>query len=64
MMLIPPIEELLTKVENRFSLCVLTSKRARQLIQGASTAVDVDTERVVAVAIDEIKDGKVGYAYR
>jgi DNA-directed RNA polymerase subunit omega len=63
-MLIPSIEELLTKTENRFSLCVLTSKRARQLIQGASTTVDVDTERVVAVAIDEIKDGKVGYAYR
>jgi DNA-directed RNA polymerase subunit omega len=62
MMLKPPIEELLMKVENRFALCVLTSKRARQLILGAASSINVDTERVVALAIDEIYNGQVTYA--
>ena len=62
MMLEPPIEDLLQKVENRFALCVLTSRRARQLIQGAATAVEVDTERVVSTAINEIELGQVTYA--
>ena len=62
MMLVPPIEDLLVMVENRFALCVLVSKRARQLIQGAATAVDVDTERVVSTAISEINLGQVTYA--
>ena len=61
-MLKPPIEELLMKVENRFALCVLTSKRARQLIIGAVSSINVDTERVVAIAIDEIYNGQVTYA--
>jgi DNA-directed RNA polymerase subunit omega len=64
MMLKPPIEELLMLVENRFALCVLASKRARQLIQGAASSMNVDTERVVATAIDEIYSGQVTYAER
>lgn len=59
MMLEPSIEVLLTKVENRFVLCVLTAKRARQLIQGAASTAMVDTERVVATAINEILNDKV-----
>ena len=56
MMLKPSIEELLRKVENRFALCDLVSKRARQLIRGTASLEKVSTERVVSAAINEIPD--------
>jgi len=59
MMLKPSIEELLRKVENRFALCDLVSKRARQLIRGTASLEKVSTERVVSAAINEILEGRV-----
>ena len=46
----PTVKELLTKVNNRFELVVVTSKRARQI---------VDAESPVTLAANEIAEGKV-----
>jgi len=52
------VEDCLGRVDNRFELVLLASKRARLLIKGAKPLVDSDNREVV-VALREIADGKV-----
>ena len=52
------VEDCLEKVNNRFELVMLASKRARQLYKGAKPLIDADNREVV-VALREIADGKV-----
>lgn len=59
MMVKPTVKELLTKVDNRFELVVVTAKRARQLADGAEKLTDVDEESPVTIAANEIAEGKV-----
>ena len=51
--------ELLTKAENRFSLVIATSKRARQISEGSEVLTDEDDVSPVSLAADEIAEGKV-----
>lgn len=60
-MINPSIVDLLNKVESRYTLVVVTSKRARQLIQGEEPLIDTDITKPVSVAINEINEGKVTY---
>ena len=59
MMVKPTVKELLTKVDNRFELVVVTAKRARQIADGAEKLTDVDEESPVSIAANEIAEGKV-----
>ena len=59
MMVKPTVTELLTKAENRFSLVIATSKRARQISQGSEVLTDEDDVSPVSLAADEIVEGKV-----
>lgn len=59
MMVKPTVKELLTKVDNRFELVVVTAKRARQLADGAPKLADVDEDVPVTIAANEIAEGKV-----
>jgi len=52
------VEDCLEKVDNRFELVMLASKRARQLFKGAQPLIDSDNREIV-VALREIADGKV-----
>lgn len=52
------VEDCLEKVDNRFELVMLASKRAKQLLKGAKPLIDADNREVV-VALREIADGKV-----
>lgn len=52
------VEDCLERVNNRFELVMLASKRARQLFRGAKPLIDSDNREVV-VALREIADGKV-----
>ena len=52
------VEDCLQKVDNRFELVVLASKRARQLFKGAKPLIDSENREVV-VALREIAVGKV-----
>ncbi len=60
-MIDPPIAELLDKVDSRYTLVILTAKRARQLTAGSVRRVKVDTNKNVTVAVHEIAEGKVTY---
>ena len=59
MMIKPSVAELLEKVDNRYELVIATSKRARQIAQGAVPLVKTDDVAPDSIAADEIDAGKV-----
>jgi DNA-directed RNA polymerase subunit omega len=60
-MINPSIVTLLEKVDNRYALVVVASKRARQLVAGEKKLIDIDSNKPVTVAINEINENKVTY---
>ena len=60
MMVKPSVQELLTKAKNRYELVIATSKRARQISNGAEVKTKVNEESAVTLAANEIAEGKVG----
>ncbi|HET8998623.1 MAG TPA: DNA-directed RNA polymerase subunit omega [bacterium] len=59
MMIRPPLEALLEKIENKYGLVVAVSKRARVLKEGQLPMVDVASSNPVTVALEEIAAGKI-----
>lgn len=58
-MIYPPIADLVEKTKTRYSLAILTARRARQL--GASDGEYTGKfDEAILKAIDEINEGKVG----
>ncbi|MBT71269.1 MAG: DNA-directed RNA polymerase subunit omega [Gammaproteobacteria bacterium] len=54
------VEDCLDKVDNRFELVMVSSKRARQLqIEGKDPLVSVDNDKPTVIALREIADGMV-----
>ncbi len=54
------VEDCLEKVENRFALVILASKRTKELKRGAPLLVHERDNREVVMALREIAKGKVG----
>ncbi len=59
MMIRPPLEALLEKIENKYALVVAVAKRARVLKEGQLPMVDVASSNPVTVALEEIAAGKI-----
>ena len=58
----PPIDELAQKVGSKYTLCVVTIKRARQLMEQAQNQglnELPNKEKPLSVAAQEIYDGKL-----
>lgn len=60
-MINPSITDLLEKVDDRYTLVTVTSKRARQIIDGAEPMVEVDSKKPLTRAISEVDQGYVKY---
>lgn len=60
-MINPSLMELLKKVDNRYSLVIVTSKRARQIIEGDEVRTKIDSHKPLTIAINEVNDGCVQY---
>lgn len=58
-MINPSIVKLLNKVDNRYSLVVATSRRARQIIDGFEPSVDKKDRKPLTIAIDEVNEGNI-----
>jgi DNA-directed RNA polymerase subunit omega len=57
------VEDCLERVDNRFQLVMIASKRARQLqIEGKEPLVSVDKDKPTVVALREVADGLVDKA--
>lgn len=55
----PTVKELLKHAENRYSLVIATSKRARQIALGDEARTEVDEKSPVTLAANEIAEGKI-----
>ena len=53
------VEDCLDKIDNRFNLVLLASKRARQLAMGANPLVPVGKDKPTVIALREIAAGKI-----
>ncbi|MEA4882896.1 MAG: DNA-directed RNA polymerase subunit omega [Clostridia bacterium] len=56
-----PLEDLITKVDSRYTLVVMTAKRARQIMDFQQKRGDYGLEKPVTRAMREIQEGKVTY---
>lgn len=59
MLVKPAVTDLLKVVDDRYELVSITSKRARQLLKGATPLVGVEEYSNVTLAAQEIAAGKV-----
>lgn len=56
----PTVSDLLEKVgDNRYSLVIMTAKRARQIANGDPVKTKAKERSVVTLAANEIAEGKV-----
>lgn len=53
------VEDCLDKVDNRFQLVLIATKRARQLANGVQPLVDWENDKPTIVALREIADGLI-----
>lgn len=53
------VEDCLERVDNRFQLVLVATKRARQLAMGADPSVNWDNDKPTVVALREIAIGNV-----
>lgn len=61
MMLYPAVNELNKLTDSRYTLVVLAAKRARDIIDGKPVLTDVQAERPVSLATNEIAEGLITY---
>ena len=62
-MLYPPIDELRTKADNKYTLVSLAAKRARDIIDGYPIlAEEVKVNKPVSIATEEIAKGEITYS--
>lgn len=53
------VEDCLERVENRFQLVLIATKRARQLDSGAEPLVERDNDKHTVIALREIAEGLI-----
>lgn len=62
-MMTPPLEDLLKRVDSKYSLVVAAAKRGRQLMEGHPKLVETRSHKPVTIALQEIYEGKVRYEH-
>ncbi len=60
-MLNPSFEGILKEGDSIYTLVMLASKRARQIIEGSKPLIETDSKKPVSIAIEEILAGKITY---
>ena len=63
MIIKPTVTDLLTRVDNRYELVIMTAKRARQIAAGAIPLTKGNETSEVTLAANEIAEGKVVECY-
>lgn len=60
-MLNPSFRELGERGDSRYTLVMLTAKRARRLIDGAEPLIKTTSKKPVSIALQEVVDGEITY---
>lgn len=50
-----------TKADSRYTLAMMAAKRARDIIEGKPSLVDIDIEKPVSIAVHEIAEDLITY---
>ena len=58
----PSTDEMVKRTHSRYTLVVLASKRARQLLAGEKCHVENPSNKFVTNAMEEIYEGKITYS--
>jgi DNA-directed RNA polymerase omega subunit len=59
MLVRPPLEQLLPKVDNRYTLAILVAKRARQLVNGGMPLIRTQSPNYVTIACEELGKDRI-----
>lgn len=62
MLLYPSVNALQEKTDSRYSLVILTAKRARDIIDGKPILTEEESERPVSQAAKEVADDLITYS--
>lgn len=60
-MINPSVVDLLKKVGDKYSIVSITSKRARQIISGSKPLIDIEANKPLTIAINELDEDKLDY---
>jgi len=60
----PSLDDLMEKVDSRYTLVVVTAKRARTLTERGSSKADEASSKPVTTALKEIAQNKIRYNRR
>lgn len=60
-MLKPNIDELMKKVDSRYTLVMVVAKRARQLIETQEQLIETESKKPISIAVEEFYEDKVKY---
>ncbi len=61
MMLYPSINEIRTKADSRYTLCILAAKRSRDITDGLPQLTEADVTKPVSIAANEIAEDLITY---
>ncbi|HAI95807.1 MAG: DNA-directed RNA polymerase subunit omega [Cycloclasticus sp.] len=53
------VSDCLEKLDNRFELVLLASRRARQIMDGADASVELENDKPTVIALREIAAGNI-----
>jgi DNA-directed RNA polymerase subunit omega len=60
-MIYPSIDQLLSKVDSKYTLVITAAKRGRQIRDGSKPAVNCNSRKEVTIALHEIAEGMIEY---
>ena len=60
-MIYPSLDVLLEKVDSKYTLVVMASKRAREIMNGKNPMVSSSSNKPVTIALEEIANRKITY---
>lgn len=60
-MLNPSFKELAEKGDSRYTLVMLTAKRARKIVDGAEPLLETKSKKAVSIALEEVLAGEITY---
>ncbi len=60
-MLYPSINEVRKKADSRYTLVILAAKRARDIIEGKPKLTEVEVDKPISIAANEIAEDLITY---
>lgn len=60
-MLYPSINEIREKVDSKYTLVILAAKRSRDIIEGMPKLTEVEVDKPVSIAANEIAEDLITY---